>query len=289
MGLYEIIVKTEEVRRQVQEGDFIRAQKILDTMELKKIKNVSDLSLMAEVYTKNARYEEAYELLLKINNKTRARKSVFQLVQNAIYRENAEEAERYFTEYKQQAPKDFHLHIFRYQIDKLKNAPIELQIESLKVLKKREYIEKWAYELAKLYYRADMEEECVRECSDIILWFGSGVFVEKAKVLKSYYSGEDKDKILADLKKRARKSEKALEDEAEKEATKGDQQEACVFIKEEEDEALSEKISKEVEQILAEDENDITDPSGAEDQYLHRKQKKSNKNKKNRRLSDNSK
>ncbi len=207
MGVYEIIVKTEEIRRKVQEGDYVSAQRILETIDLKKVKNISDISLMAEVFTANARYEEAYELLLKIYQKSKIRKTVFNLVTNAIDRGNVEEAERFLEEYKLLAPKDFFLYIFRFQIDKLKGEPYEVLIKSLETLKKTEYIEQWSYELAKLYYKADMEEECIKECSDIILWFGEGVYVEKAKILKAYYSGEtDKDKIIADLKRRAQKA-----------------------------------------------------------------------------------
>jgi tRNA A37 threonylcarbamoyladenosine biosynthesis protein TsaE len=71
-------------------------------------------------------------------------------------------------------------------------------------LKKTEYIEKWAYELAKTYYKAGMDQECVKECSDIILWFGEGVYVEKAKILRSYFSGEtNKEKIMEELRRRS--------------------------------------------------------------------------------------
>lgn len=204
MGIYEIIVKIEEIRRKVQDGDYVNAQRILETLDVKKVKTLSDLSLMAEVLTRNAKYDEAYELLLRIYEKNKSRKIVFQLVSNAIDRNSIEDAESYLDEYKLLAPKDFYLYIFRYQIDKLKGEPYDILIHPLKTLKKTEYIEQWAYELAKLYYKADMEEECLKECSDIILWFGDGVYVEKAKILKAYYSGEaDKDKIIAELKKRA--------------------------------------------------------------------------------------
>lgn len=204
MGNYENIVKLEEIRRKADEGDYITAQKILDTMKIKKIKNPSDLSALAEVFIQNGRYEEAMEQLLKIYQKARTRKTLFQIIEICLKQSNIADAEKYLKEYIQIAPKDFYKYIFRYMIDKLKKEPFEKQIETLENLKQVEYMEHWAYELAKLYYKAGMEKECINECSDLILWFGEGVYVEKAKMLKAYYSGEtNKDQILEELKRRS--------------------------------------------------------------------------------------
>ncbi len=204
MGSYDNIVKIEEMRKRMEEGNIQAAYLILDTMELKKIKNMSDLSLIAEVYTQNERYEEAEKLLHKIYEKTQSRKSLYQLVDVSIKNNNVEEAQQYLDEYKKIAPKDFYKYIFQYKIDKLKGAPYEVLIGTLQTLKQTEYLEKWAYELAKTYYKAGMEKECIKECSDIVLWFGEGVYVEKAKILRSYFSGEtDKEKIMEELRRRA--------------------------------------------------------------------------------------
>lgn len=204
MGSYENIVKIEEIRRKVNEGDLQAAQNVLDTMELKKIKNTLDLNLLAEVYYENERYEAAADLYLKIYDKTKSRKSLFKLIEVYIRLNNTEEAEDYLKQYQKIAPRDFYNDIFRYKIDKLKGESFEHLIEILENLKTTEYTEKWAYELAKLYYKAGMEKECIRECSDIELWFGDGTYVEKAKILKSYYSGDtDKNKIMEAIKRRA--------------------------------------------------------------------------------------
>jgi hypothetical protein len=222
MGSYENIVKIEEMRRRMEEGDATAAQRILDTMEIKKIKNMSDLGLIAGVYAENERYEEAIPLYLKIYEKAKTRKSLFQLVNLHIKLGRPEDAEHYLREYEKLASKDFYIYIFRYKIDKLKGEPYETLIETLETLKHRDYMEKWAYELAKTYYKAGMEKECIRECSDIILWFGEGTYVEKAKLLRSYYSGEtNKEAIMEELKRRA------LEDTGnESEAEANQQQEA---------------------------------------------------------------
>lgn len=204
MGSYDIIVKTEEIRRRVQEGDFDSAQRIMDTMAMKKVKNIADLSLFADVYIHNKKYNEAIELLYKVYKKSKTRRTLYQLVEASIGRKNIDEAERYLSEYKELAPNDFSNYIFRYKLDKARKEPYIILIDSLKKLKSHTYMEKWAYELAKLYYKAGMEKECIQECSDIILWFGEGSYVEKAKILKAYYSGEvDKDEIIQNLKNRA--------------------------------------------------------------------------------------
>lgn len=214
LGSYDIIVKTEEIRRRVQEGDYETAQKVIDTMKLKKVKNIADLSLLAEVLTQNKRYDEAMELLNRVYKKSKTRRTLYQMVYVSIGRKNIQDAEHYFNKYKETAPNDYSIYIFRYKIDKLKKEPYEVLINSLKELKKKTYIEKWAYELAKMYYKAGMEKECIKECSDIILWFGEGSYVEKAKILKAYYSGEvNKDEIIENLKKKASKNYKGEEAE----------------------------------------------------------------------------
>ena len=204
MGSYEILVKTEEIRKNVVEGDLLSAQEILDTVELRKVKNLSDLNLMAGVLKENGRYDEAAELYLRIYNKSKTRKTIAQLLEISIKRDIIEDALKYFSLYDKYAKEDYESHIFRYKLDKMQGASYEVLIQSLEKLKEYEYSEKWAYELAKLYYKADMEDACVKECSDIILWFGEGIYVEKAKLLRSYYvNGTNKEKIMEELKRRA--------------------------------------------------------------------------------------
>ena len=204
MGSYENIVKIEEMRKKVDEGDLLSAQKVLDTMDIKKLKNLTDLNLIAEIYTKNEKYEEAIALCLKIYEKLKSRKSLFQLIEVFIKSNNVEDAERYLEQYQKLAPKDFYNYVFRYKINKIKGDSFEQLIKVLENLKKIEYTEKWAYELAKLYYKAGMEEACIRECSDLELWFGDGTYVEKARILKSYYAGgTNKDQFMEEIKRRS--------------------------------------------------------------------------------------
>lgn len=253
MGSYEIIVKTEELRRKAQESDYLSAQRILDTIDLKKVKNTSDLSLMVEVFIQNERYDDAFMLLERIYSKSKTRKILYQLVWTSIQRFSAKEAEHYLKEYELFAPKDFYKYIFRYSIDKMNGAPYEVLIDTLRTLKETEYIEQWAYELAKLYYKAGMEEECIRECSDIILWFGEGSYVEKAKLLKAYYSGEaDKDMIIEELRKRASKESRGDVESQQEEVEVLAQEETTEGIKEEPKEISKEEIWDENELLQKE-------------------------------------
>lgn len=204
VGSYENIVKMEEMRKKMEEGDYLSAQKILETMALKKIKHIADLSLVAEVYAQNERYDEAMEILFKIYGRTKTRKVLYQLVSVSINRNNLEDAQSFLTEFEKIAPRDYSKYVFQYKINKVMGEPYEKLIDILETLKKVEYREKWAYELAKIYYKADMEEACIKECSDIVLWFGEGIYVEKAKLLRAYYSGEtNKERMIAELKRRA--------------------------------------------------------------------------------------
>ncbi len=190
MERYDNIVKIEEMRKLADVNQYEKAMKILETMDTGKIKALTDLSIIADVYMQNERYEEAMVVLTKVYGKTKTRRVLYQLVDLAIKRGNAEEAEDYLERYIKAAPQDSSRFIFRYCIDKLNGEPYEVLIAALEQLKEYEYYEMWAYELAKLYHKAGMKDKCVRECSDIILWFGEGIYVEKAKLLKGYYVGE---------------------------------------------------------------------------------------------------
>lgn len=204
MGSYEQIAKLEEAKKRYDDGDLLSAEKVIRTLDVRKIKHLTDLNLIAMIYAENENYEEAAEIYLKIYDKAKSRKALFQYIEMLIKLNNVEGAEQYLNQYQKIAPKDFYNYVFRYKIDKLKGETYEKLIENLEALKKTEYTEKWAYELAKLYYKAGKEEECIKECSEIELWFGEGTYVEKARMLKAYYSGAtDKDNIMEEIKRRA--------------------------------------------------------------------------------------
>ncbi|WP_066713585.1 tetratricopeptide repeat protein [Clostridium sp. Marseille-P299] len=190
MERYHNIVKIEKIKKCLEQEELGTALKVAQTINKKKIKNLSDLSILAEAFFQNKHYEEAREIFLSIYSKNKARRILAQLVHLSIKLNDVEGAEKYLEEFKRIAPKDFYHHIYRYNIDKMAGKEIDVLIADLEALKNDSYMESWAYELAKLYHKASMKDKCIEECSNIILWFGNGVYVEKAKALKAYYMGE---------------------------------------------------------------------------------------------------
>lgn len=189
MGKYKIVMKCAEIRKLVDKKQFRNALAILETIDIDRVKSTADLNVFVDIYINIEKYEEARQVLLKIYEKSPTRRIIYQLLMVAIKTINVEEAERYYKQYKEIAPNDSELYIIRYLIDKEKKADKMTLIHTLEELKKVDYIEEWAYELAKLYHKAGMKKECIKECNDIVLWFGKGVIVEKARMLRDYYLG----------------------------------------------------------------------------------------------------
>ena len=215
MEKYENIIKIEEVRRLVESKDYKKAASIIDSMNIKKIKTFIDLITIAEVLIQNQRYEEAMEVLNKIYNKSQSRRVISQLLDVSIRSRDLSLANKYYNEYIELAPKDPWRFIYKYLILKLEDKPIEEQIIQLEELKKYEHIEEWAYELATLYHKAGMKEECIRECNNIILWFGTGDYVKRAELLKDHY--EEKIDLLAIIKEKQIEEQEDKEDKEEQE------------------------------------------------------------------------
>lgn len=190
MERYHNIVKIEKIKKCLEQGDIKNALDVAQTINRKKVKNTSDLSTLAEVFFQNDCYDIAREIFLSIYSKNKARRILAQIVHLSIKLNDVENAEKYLEEFKEVAPKDLYCHIFRYNIDKMAGKDIDVLIADLEALKNDSYMENWAYELAKLYHKAGAKDKCIDECSNLILWFGNGVYVEKAKVLKAYYLGD---------------------------------------------------------------------------------------------------
>ena len=79
-------------------------------------------------------------------------------------------------------------YILQYKLYEAQEVSLEERIEVLEELKKRDYREKWAYELAYLYHRIGLTTKCVEECDEMFLWFGEGKYVVKALELKKLHS-----------------------------------------------------------------------------------------------------
>lgn len=186
MDKYEFSMKLDELKRLAANGQFRKAGKVLETIDLKKIKNIKELYVAIDILIENEKYEQAKEQLISISKKLKSRRVFHQLVDVSIKAKEVDSAKKYMKEFYKLAPKDSYNYVFRYQLAVLMQEGYEKQVEILEDLKQYEYLEKWAYELAKVYHRAGRDEDCVAECEDLILWFGDGVYVEKAKALKKY-------------------------------------------------------------------------------------------------------
>ena len=180
--------KTEQMLESIKEKRYEEAVEIADSIDWKKIKNVATLCAASEAYEHRGQYEKSQELLLDAYERSpENRKIVYRLTSLALKLDDIQEAVECYEEFVALAPKDPNQYILRYKILKAKGETIEKQIEALEEFKKIEYVEKWAYELAKLYQEAGMITECLEECDDLILWFSEGKFVYKAMELKKKY------------------------------------------------------------------------------------------------------
>ena len=185
---YEYKEKTEQMLELMEHGSYRKAAEVADEIDWKRVRNASMLTSVSDIYEKARDYQKSYEILNLAHRRAEgSRKIISRLCTLAVKTGNVDEAIDYYDDFIQAAPKDPNQYILRYQILRAQRAPIEQQIEALEEYKKSEYIEEWAYELAKLYQEAGMTAECLEECDDLILWFSEGQYVYKAMELKMQY------------------------------------------------------------------------------------------------------
>ncbi|MGE9881438.1 hypothetical protein [Blautia obeum] len=165
-----------------------KAMEIADTIDWRRVKNVSMLNMVSEIYEYNGEFQKSRDILfVAFDRAPGSRKIVYRLGNLALKIEDFEEASDCYEEFVKLAPKDPNQYILKYKILRAQGAPLEEQIHALEDFKKAEYVEKWAYELAKLYHEAGMTAECLEECDDLILWFSEGKYVYQAMELKMKY------------------------------------------------------------------------------------------------------
>ena len=188
MDKYEYRIKTEQMLKYAEEKSYRKAMEIADTIDWRKVKNSSMLSTVSEIYENMGELQKAKEILFIAYDKApTSRKIVYRLGLLSLKSNELDEAMDCYEEFVKMAPKDPNQHILKYKILRAQNAPITQQIEALEDFKHAEYVEKWAYELAKLYHEAGMTAECLEECDDLILWFSEGTYVYQAMELKMKY------------------------------------------------------------------------------------------------------
>ena len=188
MDKYEYRVKTEQMLEYMDKKQYKKAMEIADTIDWRRVKNVSMLNMVSEIYEYNGEFQKSRDILfVAFDRAPGSRKIVYRLGNLALKIEDFEEASDCYEEFVKLAPKDPNQYILKYKILRAQGAPLEEQIHALEDFKKAEYVEKWAYELAKLYHEAGMTAECLEECDDLILWFSEGKYVYQAMELKMKY------------------------------------------------------------------------------------------------------
>ncbi|MBR6537130.1 MAG: hypothetical protein IKT67_07995 [Lachnospiraceae bacterium] len=282
MGIerYRAIVRLEEIRTLSDAGDYEAAKEIADSIRKEKLKDSADLFLLAEVYRKCGELATAKEILLRVYEKKVTWRVLEELMEVCLAEKNPEEAQTYLKQYGKLSGGDPRGYIFEYRIGRQMHRPDEELLPVLQTLKAEEYTEKYAYELAKLYHKLGREEECMAECSDLILWFGEGTYVERAKVLQAYYRGElSADDIRQEADRRVREAEeRRAREEEERKAFEEEQrriaeeqqlaEEESQRIEEEEHLALTEVYRAVAEERFEAEEAGEQQEAVAEDDFL---------------------
>jgi len=198
---YEYKLKVEEIKTLISEKEYLKAMEIADTIDWRRAKSVMMLCTVSDLYKINRKFEESRDiLLLAYDRHPGGRLIVYSLCELAIKMGDVISAIEYYKEFVQIAPQDTGRFVLQYRLYEMQEVSLEERIHVLEEFKKREYKEKWAYELAYLYHRVGLATRCVEECDELILWFGDGKYVMKAMELKMLHqplNQEQHNKYLA--------------------------------------------------------------------------------------------
>lgn len=197
MDKYEYKVRADEIKALISEGEFAEAVSIADTIDWRRVKSVMMLCTISDLYKINRRYQESKDILLLAYEKhPTGRLIVYSLCELSIKMEEYVQAIEYYKEFVQIAPKDTGRYILQYRLYEAQDVSLEERIAVLEEFKKRDYREKWAYELAYLYHRIGLATKCVEECDEMFLWFGEGKYVIKALELKALHEPLNEDQQI---------------------------------------------------------------------------------------------
>lgn len=185
---YEYNLKLDQMKTLIAENNYQAAAEIADTINWRKIKNVSALVRAGEIYENVERFDEAKDILLMAYDRSPiGRTIIYRLACLAIKTANFEEAKEYYNEFVSIAPHDILKYVLKYELNKAQGSDYRTLIQNLEDLKEQEFSEEWGYELAYMYHQAGMSEKCIEICDEIILYFGDGAYVERALELKMLY------------------------------------------------------------------------------------------------------
>lgn len=189
MDKYEYRVRAEQIKSLLANKEYVEAMHVADTVDWRRVKSISMLCTVSEIYKINRKYEESRDiLLLAYERYPTGRMIVYALCELSIKMGDVVQAVEYYKEFLQIAPKDTGKYVLQYKLYEAQEVGIEERIAVLEEFKQKEYREKWAYELAYLYHRIGLATRCVEECDELILWFGEGKYVQKAMELKMLHA-----------------------------------------------------------------------------------------------------
>ncbi len=211
MDKYEYNVRVEQIAKLVSEKDYKTAAKISDSIDWRRVRNVSTLTMIGEVYEGCRRYEDAKEILLMAYEKAPiGRRLAYRLAELCIKGNDFEGAKKYYEDFVNLSPNDNRKYELLYEINKKQGVPAAKRVAILEEYAKNDVDERWGLELANCYYEAGMNDKCIKQCDELFLWFGEGEYVVKALELKE---------MLAPLTEKQLKVKNAAE-EAAKEPVK---------------------------------------------------------------------
>lgn len=260
---YEFKIKAEQIERLVERKDYKMAAKIADGIDWRRVRNVELLMKVSEIYERLERLEDCYEILnMAYDRAPIGRTIVYKMAEMAIRMGDYDEAVELYKEFVKIAPHDLSRYVLKYKINKAKGASLSDLIAILEEFKSREYHEKWAYELALLYYQEGMNAKCVEECDDLVLWFSEGEYVRRALELKMRIqsltaSQEEKYRTLMRMSGSLEVAEEALAKAMEERGETPDQ---------EPEETVDSEVEKEPEELWQEEEEREAAPDSVEDE-----------------------
>ena len=188
MDKYEYRVRVEEIKRLLEKREYVEAMYVANEVDWKRVRSISMLCTVSEIYKANRQYAKSRDiLLLAYERYPNGRVILYGLCELAIKMGEYVQAIEYYKEFVKAAPKDTGRYILQYKIYQAQDVSMEERISVLEEFKKRDYREKWGYELAYLYHKVGLEAKCIEECNELILWFGEGKYVTKAMELKSLH------------------------------------------------------------------------------------------------------
>lgn len=250
MDKYEYNLKLEEIDKLVDRGDYEEAAEVADAVDWRRVRNVRTLCLISEIYEAAGRLEDSKRILERAYRKSPVGKNVlYRLVEVTTALQQYDEAMEYYSDYVQVAPHDDNRYILKYRIYRGRGSSVEDQIEILEEYLGQEYTERWAYELAQLYRQAGQMQKCLAACDDLVLWFHSGKYVQKALELKKKYAAlTPKQQQIYDECLQEEEREKQLDSQLELEA----EEPVAVTTDDIAGDVLAERIMADTEKEIAE-------------------------------------